>query len=286
MNKNDTIYPSISGFQLSPLSSLNFDNNWRLDFQTPCCYEQRFARLDRIRAQYAGTDKYPFIVYLTDRVSGQVKTLDPTVISNYDNPVNNDSGKVYELLLDSLPDGLYMLSIYMQIDTYEVLMAKSFFSVIEDDGTLMRITYSNRRNDFDTIFSDNRMFDFRVEGCFLPADTSFGVDNDGFRDQTGKYKQLFALPYRKEKLTIGGGFGVPNWVADKLNYIFSTSFVLIDGIKYVRSDSSVPEVTSLHIDYPKFVYKLEVERDQNFANSERLLGEFNADYNDDYNIQD
>lgn len=111
---------------------------------------------------------------------------------------------------------------------------------VREEGTV-RITYNHRRDEFDTVFSPERMFDFRVEGCFLPSESSFAVDSEGFRDQSDRYKQLSALPYRKDIFSVGGGFGVPNWVADKLNYIFSTSFVLIDEMKYSRSESAVPE---------------------------------------------
>ena len=108
------------------------------------------------------------------------------------------------------------------------------------------------------------------------------MDSEGFRDQSDRYKQLSALPYRKDIFSVGGGFGVPNWVADKLNYIFSTSFVLIDEMKYSRSESAVPEMTSIHGDYPMYLYKIELEKDRHFQYEGRYGGDFNFDYNQDY----
>ena len=57
MEQGKIIYPFAPDLQISPLSSLNFEHDWRRDFQTPCHYEQKFVRWDRIRVQYAATDR-------------------------------------------------------------------------------------------------------------------------------------------------------------------------------------------------------------------------------------
>ena len=64
---------------------------------------------------------------------------------------------------------------------------------------------------------------------------------------------------------------------------FSTSFVLIDEMKYSRSESAVPEMTSIHGDYPMYLYKIELEKDRHFQYEGRYGGDFNFDYNQDYN---
>lgn len=276
-------YPYLPDFQISPLSSLNFDHQWRLPWQYPCCYIQKFITLDKIRVQYAATDRYPFNVYLKDQSTGTSTKLTPEVIKSFENTAQNTQGNVYEIMLNQIDPGCYTLEFYIQLLS-EKLMAISYFEVLpQSENTMMRITYTNRRNEFDTVFADDRLFDFRVEGCLLPGDTTFGVDSEGFRDQSDRYRQLSALPYRTDTLSIGGGSGVPVWVADKLNFIFSTSFVMIDEMKYTRGDGAVPEVTSLHADYPMFIYKLQVEKDRTFQYQGRYGGDFNFDYNQDYN---
>ena len=73
-------YPYLPDFQISPLSSLNFDHKWRLPWQYPCCYIQKFITLDKIRVQYAATDRYPFNVYLKDQSTGTSTKLTPEVM--------------------------------------------------------------------------------------------------------------------------------------------------------------------------------------------------------------
>ena len=283
MEQGKIIYPFAPDLQISPLSSLNFEHDWRRDFQTPCHYEQKFVRWDRIRVQYAATHRYSFKACITDNDTGQTSVLSPTELKTFENSEQGTQGKVYEVLLNELAPGSYTFDIYIAL-TSDRLVARSSFRVVSgrEEGTV-RITYNHRRDEFDTVFGPERMFDFRVEGCFLPSESSFAVDSEGFRDQSDRYKQLSALPYRKDIFSVGGGFGVPNWVADKLNYIFSTSFVLIDEMKYSRSESAVPEMTSIHGDYPMYLYKIELEKDRHFQYEGRYGGDFNFDYNQDYN---
>ena len=70
MEQGKIIYPFAPDLQISPLSSLNFEHDWRRDFQTPCHYEQKFVRWDRIRVQYAATDRYSFKACITDNDTG------------------------------------------------------------------------------------------------------------------------------------------------------------------------------------------------------------------------
>lgn len=283
MEQDKIIYPFLPDFQISPLSSLNFDHNWKLPWQLPCNYLQRFVKWDRIRVQYAATNRFPFKAYLRNLNTGSRDTLNPAELKEFENSAQNTQGKVYEILLNQVNEGLYSLEIYIVLLS-EKLVAKSTFEILpQSEEGMMRITYNNRRNEFDTVFSENRMFDFRIEGCIRPNDTTFNVDTEGFRDQVDRYRQLSALPYRVDTLSVGGRLGVPIWVADKLNYIFSTSFVLIDEMRYTRSESAVPEITSIHNDYPMFIYKLQVEKDNMFQYDGRYGGDFNFDYNQDYN---
>ena len=49
------------------------------------------------------------------------------------------------------------------------------------------------------------------------------------------------------------------------------------------SESAVPEMTSIHGDYPMYLYKIELEKDRHFQYEGRYGGDFNFDYNQDYN---
>ena len=272
--EKETLYSR--NLQISPFSSLNFDHNWKRSFQMDMDYVQRFDQSDRIRVQYSTFGNYDYIVSLVNNDTGQA--VYPERVLLYRTETKN----TYEVLMNYLKPGSYTFQIWLRIISTQ-LMAHSTFRVEEEEPeNTVKITYNHRRNEFDTFFDPNHFFDFRAEGCFLPSESSFPVDTEGFRDQRFVYRQLSAMPYRKDVLSVGGAFGVPNWVAEKLNNIFSLSFILVDDSKYARSEGAVPELTSIHADYPMFVYKIELEKDQRYTKDSLSGGDFNFDYNQDY----
>ena len=115
MEQGKIIYPFAPDLQISPLSSLNFEHDWRRDFQTPCHYEQKFVRWDRIRVQYAATDRYSFKACITDNDTGQTSVLNPTELKAFENSEQGTQGKVYEVMLNELAPGSYTFGIYIAL---------------------------------------------------------------------------------------------------------------------------------------------------------------------------
>jgi hypothetical protein len=135
----------------------------------------------------------------------------------------------------------------------------TYFCITDDlEGTVL-ISYTHRKNDFDTIFQDRR-FNFRIEGGIYPGDKTQTVENEVFRDQRFNPNQIAAIPYEVQVLTIGSSTGVPQWVGKKINNIFSLSDVEVDGIKSVRNESSNPEIISTGIKWPLYVHKISIEQ--------------------------
>lgn len=113
----------------------------------------------------------------------------------------------------------------------------------EHENTVL-IEYRLTYNDFDCIFTDElARFNFRIEG---------GVRSDGFTPG-GKYQifsdldyepvMLQSSPYNVYKWSFGPGYGVPNWIADRLNRIFACDEVTIDTVAWMRQDGSKLEAT-------------------------------------------
>ncbi len=238
---------------ISRFSSLNFEDGWRLGFQTDAVYEQRFRTGDRIHVQYSVPKNPSFAVFprLVDNETGEESSLTATAVTT------GEEADVFDVVFTAAV-GCYTFQI-VQATTPEHIAAESRFRVEESLSDTVWVECSNRRNEFDTVFSGGP-FGFRMEGVFLPSERTFDVDNETFRDQRYTLTQLSALPYSKRTLTVGGGFGVPYWVAEKLNLLLSATDVSIDGASYVRSEGAAPELTQIHSDYPMFIYKIEVER--------------------------
>lgn len=240
--------------KISDFSSLNFRHDWRLHFQYPVGYVQKFLPSDSIYVQYATIGQYvgDLEIWLTDSAGNDISQLEPTVIKT------TDDVTVSAVAWPPLPVGSYILQ--FRIAQYSRIIAWAPFCIVSELPDSVLFTYTNYRDDFDTVFDTE--IDYRVEAVWLPTDTSFLVNAESFRDQNGIAHQLSAQPYETRALTIGGGisaFGVPDWVARKINNIFSCSSVFIDGEQYARSEGAVPEKTDIATDYPLFMYKITVE---------------------------
>jgi len=93
----------------------------------------------------------------------------------------------------------------------------------------------------------------------LPQEISFENNTEEFRDQRYVSKILSSTAFEKKTLTLGGGMGVPNWVARKINLIFSLSSVHVEGTPMVRSDGGAVELTEIGKYYPLYIYKIVLE---------------------------
>ena len=230
--------------RISPYSSVNFCKDWRLPFQYPVCYVQKFKPTDVPCVQYFVKDDD---VTLSLEVEGETVEITPEVI------MEANGGEVLQALINlSAYDGI--VGVRLERGGEEV--AGACVCVGDHDGTVL-IECANNRNDFETVFSTGTTFPFRVEGCFLPGEYSFEAESNLFRDQRYKQKMLSAYPIEKKTLSIGGA-GVPNWAGRKLNLMFCATETWVDGKKMVRSEDSI-EVTTLATDYPLFIYKIVLE---------------------------
>ena len=256
---------------ISKFSSLNFDNEPVNSFEYRGCYIQKFAVGDIIRFQLIvdqNSDAYPsFPDLVLYNLSNNTSSL-ITDIRIY----NTDVGFLqYDVLVmdenSLLIEGIYQLNIRYFEGSRERIIATSFFGVYKETATelldTVRIDYTHNINEFDTIFLDGdrkAYYTLRVEGGFLGREDSFGNSSNYFRDQYYFLKQTSSLPYGIKSLTIGSRQGVPGWMGERINFIFSLDEVYVNAIRYVRSDSAVPEVNEIVDLYPYYVYKINIEQ--------------------------
>ena len=125
----------------------------------------------------------------------------------------------------------------------------------------VKITYTHNEGDvfLKTLFSNNQEFSIRLEGGFKSEFTTQNLENEQFRNEMQEITNLYSIPYERKTLTIGDSLGVPIWVGKLLNAAFSLSTVRVDGVEYVRSDSSVPSLNKIKDNYPLFNYTIGLE---------------------------
>ena len=239
--------------EVSDISSLNFRDDWKLNFQQHVDFIPKFLPSDPIQIQYTlySDGINPF---LRNESDNSVLELSGSLI------LSDESFKVYNLKIDNSninQDTCFTLFFARTKDDEPLL--SSFFEVCMDLPDTVLLKYTNKRNEKGVIFSGIDPFYFRINGVFLPQEDSFENESENFRDQRFTLKPLSSNVIEKRTLTLGAHFGVPNWVARKINIIFSLSAVWVDGISMTRSDGSAVEITSLHNDYPLYIYKIILE---------------------------
>lgn len=122
------------------------------------------------------------------------------------------------------------------------------FSVMAKQENTILLKYKNSENNWSVIFDTGIEFQFRVEAIiqnFQP-----GNDRNTYIDQKRNVTLLDSVAYIKETLYVGGDYGVPKWVLDKINNIQQCDQVSYNGVFYQPPDGAEYESTT----DPKNVY--------------------------------
>lgn len=99
-----------------------------------------------------------------------------------------------------------------------------------------------------------RFFDFRIAGGFYDKDWSFKVENEFFMTEKSDLVETYSFDITEKSLTIGSSAGVPVWVGDMLNRMFSCDTVYVDGTRYSRPDGALMEMLDANVDRDCFVF--------------------------------
>jgi len=241
----------------SKFSSLSFfrPEEWQTFFDEKKYYIQKFAEKEEMRIQFLTKETKSFKAYIEDCKSANIYKEEITEFKKIE---EREGVILYEIVFSVKDSGVYKFSItrgYIEVVYSIIKICK--LSEIEEKTILL--TYTHRKNEYDTIF-ENRTFNFRVEGGFYPGDSTQNISNEIFRDQRFNPSQISGYSYETKKITIGNAVGVPQWVGNKLNWIFLCSDVKVDGIKTTRNESSVPELISISERHPLYVFNLNVEQ--------------------------
>lgn len=144
----------------------------------------------------------------------------------------------------------------------DIYYSTNYIEIVEECDSLKLVEYGNSSNitAFNTYFGNGFTFSLRVPVGFKSTSIKNRIENETFRNQNQELKMLYSAPYTTKTMIIGDGLGVPTWMGTLFNSIFCLSDVTIDGVKYVRSDDSVPEMQGGIDGYPLHIYTMEVEQ--------------------------
>lgn len=217
-----------------------------------------------IKDRYSIESDYMQTFYTTDNILVQVfAESDPSVVLNnlskdtsetlsLESYVHNGAVTMFYTTITGRDDGVYSLSVE-GIES-EPFCITSDVSVLETT-TLIRYSHKDNNSVFDNIFwigDEQQIFEWRVEAGFKSQGYAPHVDNEQYRNQFQEIKELYSIPYDSFTLTFGNAGGVPYWFIRHLNRVLCVSYVEIDGKLWVRSESSVPEITQVMEELPMF----------------------------------
>lgn len=129
-------------------------------------------------------------------------------------------------------------------------------------GTVL-FQYSNSKYHGDVIFETGIVFGFRCEAQIRRLDP--GSERTAYRDQKLNPSTLKVRPFRAWELGIGHRTGIPDWVIDKMNWIWSCDNVLCDGKSFAVLEDSKFEDKEIHPQYPLRHWTLNIQEGINRA---------------------
>jgi hypothetical protein len=222
-----------------------FDGSLGVDlinaYQEHKCYFQKWQQDDVSYIQVLS--KFDFITEVIDLESGLIAAALPVTMAN--TMLTGQTFNIYTIDLNfpvlALASGYYYLkTTYLGAAIEPTVLRSEPFHLAEEHPNTMLIEYRNSENNFSVVFFENLFFKFRVEGLIA----NFNPESDDliYNDQKRNATLLDSIPYRSFTLFIGNQEGIPDWVADKANRIFSCDSITIDGEYYQKVDGSSWEI--------------------------------------------
>lgn len=226
-------------YRISPFTPIFFSPSADLyGVESECV--QMFSGSDRILLEIIATAESSAPPTLT--IHDQLKGTDSAY--SWRGWAMNDTTTLYFVELQGMEEGLYTIAIGNYVSrefciTYDEELLR--------DTVLIQYSNANNRQRNDAVFwidGMQRFFDFRVPGGFKDDNWYFIVENEQFTTSVNDKIDLYGHESTIKSLTLGNSEGCPVWFAELLNRLLCCNYVYVDGVRYVRNESDVPEMIS------------------------------------------
>jgi hypothetical protein len=264
MANNIVDIPFLNPIRFVPVSSENRNFDSQLfysmirDYETKIEYCQKWHYGDTIYLQVISNFAPVQIEFMT--CSGKVlNTYNGTTKTS---PFIDPSFAIYEFAINIpvIEEGRYYYRLNIGYDvTLEQFLSEPQYIQSEDPNTIM-FNYRQSYNEFDVVFDTGITFGFRVDGSIGPLNPK--SKDAVWNNQTYNLETISSIPYRVFKLAIGGMYGAPDWVVDKVNRILSCNTVSIDNRRYTKEDGAQWEAVTAEY-YPMKGWKIDIRQTEN-----------------------
>lgn len=140
---------------------------------------------------------------------------------------------------------------------------------VANDVNVMKIEYYNSMNTLDVVFDTGIKFTACVEAIIGPI--SLKSKRTLWEDQPLNLKTIQAIPYPQFRFILGNAYGVPDYLAEKVNGMFCMDNLVLDGVRHTQVEGAEWEPASAEY-YARQAWRTDVRPEQNIS---ALIGENN-----------
>lgn len=225
----------------------------------------RFGAKSKYVQKFSGSD----IIFI-ELIGGTSDTVPDLIVHDLVNEYHdsvewhtwdmNENQIVYFHVITGLNCGYYNVQIG---DSISEMFKVTNDAAELDETTIIQYSMKDNRQRTDSVFWIDGMqyfLDFRAPGGFKDSNWAFTVDNEQFTTPDGDIVELYSREATQKVFTLGNSIGCPIWFADFLNRILCCNYVYFDGVRYVRKDSSVPELNQEIEGLKSFIFNQQLQQ--------------------------
>lgn len=166
----------------------------------------------------------------------------------------------YKSVIPVVEEGLYYYLLKVGSDaTLETFISEPQYFAPSLPQTVF-YKYRNTFDAFDVVFQTGITFGFRCDGSRgkLTPQSKTTV----WQDQPLNLKIIKSIPYRTFKMNVGGKYGVPDWVIDKVNRIHCCNVTFMDDTQYTLEEGAKWEPIEAEF-YPLKGWRIDIRETKN-----------------------
>lgn len=180
-------------------------------------------------------------------------------------------------------------NVYFEIYNDNTLLADSLIYNLDTSYTDLHKTifYTHKKNKYNTIFKNSITSEVNTFKLGIPC--GFKGDSIEMKDTANDYqlsnntnKRVSSNPYPIEKLVFGYGVGIPQYIYEKLAYIFACSEIWINRIQYTVANGEKLEKEDVD-ENGLGIYSILVQRNNNYLENDFYTGKvFMDEFNENF----
>lgn len=215
-------------------------------------YEQKWQTSDAIVQQFTADFSQIQVTLVDDNGN----TVHATPMVKKQQNIYNPGFFIYEhnLSLAGIPEGDYRMRTILGTDG-DTLISEPLCIREKHHGTkYVQYSHDNYKNDI--IFRTGISFNIRFE--MIRGRLKPGAQDTMWIDQPLNQTIIDSKTFRVWPFSIGGTYGIPDWLVDKINMIFGLSSTTVDGMYFAKAEAGQDFEEKAIEDYPLrgFIYPL------------------------------